>query len=99
MKYHYNYNSYAFLITLANFDYCRKTLWDVPPPGYEDITPVKYKALRGMKMLFELNLQNFYYCPKSSLFSCMLSQRNTVMLMKIPSFLFILYHLFILWLC
>ncbi|XP_065065497.1 splicing factor U2AF 50 kDa subunit-like [Rhopilema esculentum] len=25
----------------------RKTMWDVPPPGYEDITPVKYKALRA----------------------------------------------------
>eukprot|EP00112_Aurelia_sp_Birch-Aquarium-sp1_P000576 Seg1055.4 transcript_id=Seg1055.4/GoldUCD/mRNA.D3Y31 product="Splicing factor U2AF 65 kDa subunit" protein_id=Seg1055.4/GoldUCD/D3Y31 len=25
----------------------RKTLWDVPPQGYEDITPVKYKALRA----------------------------------------------------
>ena len=29
----------------------RKTLWDVPPPGYEDITPVKYKALRGIYFL------------------------------------------------
>ena len=29
----------------------RKTLWDVPPQGYEDITPVKYKALRGMSVI------------------------------------------------
>jgi hypothetical protein len=25
--------------------------WDVPPPGFEHITPMQYKAMQGMKLM------------------------------------------------
>lgn len=30
-----------------------KKYWDVPPPGFEHITPMQYKAMQGTKLGFE----------------------------------------------
>lgn len=30
-----------------------KKYWDVPPPGFEHITPMQYKAMQGTKLRFQ----------------------------------------------
>lgn len=33
-----------------------KKYWDVPPPGFEHITPMQYKAMQGNSYLFPVYL-------------------------------------------
>lgn len=40
-----------------------KKYWDVPPPGFEHITPMQYKAMQGDSLRFPMEFYFSFDCP------------------------------------
>lgn len=60
-----------------------KKYWDVPPPGFEHITPMQYKAMQGDSLGFRMEFYFSFDCPMFEvIWNCFVILICTVLLVQ-----------------